>query len=117
MRAGTGDCRAGQALALGKACQPEGGHEGHESFEMGMWGRKIDDVLGVWPLHGLGGVSFSAQLIRTAIGVGWALLSGFVVYGLIKSLLGLRLTQEEEYEGADVSIHRIGSTPDREVNW
>ena len=98
---------------------------------------KIDDVLGVWPLHGvcgawggvatgifgskalggLGNVSLGAQLIGTALGVGWALLSGFVVYGLIKSVTGLRLSQEEEYEGADLSIHRIGSTPDREVNW
>jgi Amt family ammonium transporter len=98
---------------------------------------KIDDVLGVWPLHGLcgawgglacgifgskalgglGGVSLGAQLIGTAMGVGWALLAGFVVYGAIKATMGLRMSQEEEYEGADLSIHRIGSTPDREVNW
>jgi Amt family ammonium transporter len=98
---------------------------------------KIDDVLGVWPLHGLcgawggiaagifglkemgglGGVSFHAQLIGTAMGVTWALIGGFVVYGLIKATMGLRLTQEEEYEGADLSIHRTGSTPEREVNW
>jgi Amt family ammonium transporter len=98
---------------------------------------KIDDVLGVWPLHGLcgawggvaagifgskalgglGGVSLGAQLIGTAMGVGWALLAGVAVYGIIKAALGLRMTQEEEYEGADLSIHRIGSTPDREVNW
>jgi len=98
---------------------------------------KIDDVLGVWPLHGLcgawggiacgifgskalgglGGVSLGAQLIGTAMGVVWALLAGFAVYGLIKATLGLRMSQEEEYEGADLSIHRIGSTPDREVNW
>jgi Amt family ammonium transporter len=98
---------------------------------------KIDDVLGVWPLHGLcglwggiaagifgskalgglGGVSLWAQLIGSAMGVAWALASGFVLYGLIKAALGLRLSQEEEYEGADLSIHRIGATPDREVNW
>jgi Amt family ammonium transporter len=98
---------------------------------------KIDDVLGVWPLHGLcgawggiaagifgskalgglGGVSLGAQLIGTALGVGWALLAGVAVYGVIKALTGLRLSQEEEYEGADLSIHRIGATPDREVNW
>lgn len=98
---------------------------------------KIDDVLGVWPLHGLcgawggiaagifgskalgglGGVHLGAQLIGTVMGVGWALLAGFSVYGLIKATLGLRLSQEEEYEGADLSIHRIGATPDREVNW
>lgn len=98
---------------------------------------KIDDVLGVWPLHGLcglwggiaagifgtkalgglGGVSFGAQLIGSVLGVAWALIGGFVVYGAIKAVMGLRMSQEEEYEGADLSIHRIGSTPDREVNW
>jgi Amt family ammonium transporter len=98
---------------------------------------KIDDVLGVWPLHGLcgtwggiaagifgskalgglGGVSFSAQLIGTAMGVAWALIGGFVVYYVLKITMGLRLTQEEEYAGADLSIHKIGATPDREVNW
>ncbi len=98
---------------------------------------KIDDVLGVWPLHGLcgawggvaagifglkamgglGGVSLGAQIIGTAMGVGWALVSGFAVYGLIKAVSGLRLSQEEEFEGTDLSIHRIGATPDREVNW
>ena len=98
---------------------------------------KIDDVLGVWPLHGLcgtwgglaagifgskalgglGGVALSAQLIGTGLGVVWAVLSGVVVYTLLKATMGLRLSQEEEYEGADLSIHRIGATPDREVNW
>ncbi|MDP3825936.1 MAG: ammonium transporter, partial [Polaromonas sp.] len=66
---------------------------------------------------GLGGVSLGAQLIATVMGVGWALLAGFAVYGLIKATMGLRLSQEEEYAGADLSIHRIGATPDREVNW
>ncbi|MFG6486076.1 ammonium transporter [Roseateles sp. BYS78W] len=98
---------------------------------------KIDDVLGVWPLHGLcgawggiacgifglkglggiGGVSFGAQLIGTLGGVAWALAGGFVVYGLIKKVVGLRLDAEQEFEGADLSIHKIGSTPDREVSW
>ena len=98
---------------------------------------KIDDVLGVWPLHGLcgawggiacglfgqpalggvGGVGLGAQLIGTALGVLWALAGGFVVYGVLKAAVGLRLSQEEEYEGADLSVHRIGSTPDREVSW
>ena len=98
---------------------------------------KIDDVLGVWPLHGLcgtwggvaagifgskalgglGGVSLSAQLIGTSLGVVWALLGGVLIYGLLKLSMGLRMSQEEEYEGADLSIHKIGATPDREVNW
>ena len=98
---------------------------------------KIDDVLGVWPLHGLcglwgglaagifgtkalggiGGVTFTGQLIGSALGVGIALIGGFVVYGALKAVLGIRMSQEEEYEGADLSVHRISSTPDREPNW
>jgi len=98
---------------------------------------KIDDVLGVWPLHGLcgawgglaagifgtkalgglGGVSFGAQVIGTLMGVGWAVVSGLVVYGVLKATTGLRLSQEEEFDGADLTVHRISSTPDREVTW
>ena len=98
---------------------------------------KIDDVLGVWPLHGLcgtwggiaagifgskalgglGGVSLSAQLIGTAMGVVWALLGGFVVYYALKMTMGLRMSQEEEFEGADLSIHKISASPEREANW
>ena len=98
---------------------------------------KIDDVLGVWPLHGLcglwgglaagifgtkalggiGGVTFLGQLIGSGLGVLIAFISGFVVYGLLKAVLGIRMSQEEEFEGADLSIHRISSTPDREPNW
>ncbi|RIA31411.1 ammonium transporter [Ectopseudomonas oleovorans] len=90
---------------------------------------KIDDVLGVWPLHGLcgiwggiacgifgmqalgglGGVSLASQLIGTVLGVVVALLGGFLVYGLLKASLGIRLSQEEEYNGADLSIHKIGA--------
>ncbi|MBV7545426.1 ammonium transporter [Pseudomonas sp. PDM26] len=93
----------------------------------GKW--RIDDVLGVWPLHGLcgvwggiacgifgqsalgglGGVSLISQLIGTALGVTVALAGGFAVYGVIKALHGLRLSQEEEYYGADLSIHKIGA--------
>ncbi|MNQ04781.1 Ammonia channel precursor [compost metagenome] len=91
---------------------------------------KIDDVLGVWPLHGLcgvwggiacgifgqtalgglGGVSLPSQLVGTALGIVVALLGGLAVYGLLKSTLGIRLSQEEEYYGADLSIHKIGAT-------
>ena len=98
---------------------------------------KIDDVLGVWPLHGLcglwgglaagifgskalgglGGVSLAAQAMGSLLGVAWALATGFALYGLLKVTLGLRLSAEEEYEGADLAIHRIGSTPDREASW
>lgn len=98
---------------------------------------KIDDVLGVWPLHGLcgawggiaagifgskalggaGGVAFMPQLIMTALAIVVALVGGFAVYGLMKAVFGLRLDQEEEYEGADLSIHKITATPEREPNW
>ena len=98
---------------------------------------KIDDVLGVWPLHGvcglwgglaagifgskalggIGGITFGGQLIGSALGVCIALIGGFVVYGFLKLALGIRMSHEEEYEGADLSVHRISSTPDREPNW
>ena len=91
---------------------------------------KIDDVLGVWPLHGLcgvwggiaagifgleafgglGGVSFMSQLLGTLLGLSIALIGGFIVYGSVKKFLGLRLTEEEEFNGADLSIHKIGAT-------
>ena len=98
---------------------------------------RIDDVLGVWPLHGLcgtwgglaagvfgqpflggvGGVNFAAQALGTLFGVVWAVLSSLVLYGLIRHFIGLRLSQEEEFEGADLSIHKISSSPDRESSW
>jgi Amt family ammonium transporter len=98
---------------------------------------KLDDVLGVWPLHGLcglwgglaagifgtkalgglGGITFTGQLIGSALGVGIAVIGGFVVYGGLKAIMGIRMSQEEEFEGADLSVHRISSTPDREPNW
>jgi len=93
---------------------------------------KIDDVLGVWPLHGLcgvwggiaagifgleafgglGGVSLGAQIAGTLLGVAIALLGGFIVYGALKAAFGLKLSQEQEYEGADLSIHKISASPD-----
>ena len=98
---------------------------------------KIDDVLGVWPLHGLcgawggiaagifglealggmGGVSFISQLLGTIGGVLVALVGGVAIYGLLKSTVGLRLDAEEEFNGADLSIHRISASPERETNW
>jgi len=98
---------------------------------------KIDDVLGVWPLHGLcgawgglaagifgykelgglGGVSFWSQLIGTALGIVIAVVGGFVIYGVLKKTVGIRLDPEEEYEGADLSVHKISATPEREVSW
>ena len=98
---------------------------------------KIDDVLGVWPLHGLcgtwggiaagifglkalggvGGVSVASQLIGTALGTVIALLGGLLIYGVLRKAMGLRLDPEQEFQGADLSIHNISSTPERESNW
>jgi Amt family ammonium transporter len=95
---------------------------------------KIDDVLGVWPLHGLcgtwggiacgifgskalgglGGVSLMAQLAGTALGIAIALAGGFVIYGGLRATVGIRLEPEQEFDGADISIHRITSTPEEE---
>ncbi len=98
---------------------------------------KIDDVLGVWPLHGLcgawggiaagifgmeslggaGGVSLLTQTVGTLVVVGFALVTGFLVYGVLNKVMGLRLSQEEEFDGADLSIHRIKATPEHETSW
>lgn len=96
---------------------------------------KIDDVLGVWPLHGLcgawggiaagifgakalgglGGVSFGAQMVGTLLGVGIALLGGIAIYAILKMAIGIRLDQESEFNGADLSIHKVSATPERET--
>lgn len=100
------------------------------AFTMTQNRLKIDDVLGVWPLHGLcgawgglaagvfgakslgglGGVSMMSQLVGTLLGVAIALVGGVLVYGGLKALFGLRISQEEEFEGADLSIHKINAT-------
>lgn len=96
---------------------------------------KIDDVLGVWPLHGLcgawggiaagifgstalggqGGVAFWSQVIGTVGGIAIALIGGFIVYGLLRQTIGIRLTREEEYMGADLAIHKIGANPEEDA--
>lgn len=98
---------------------------------------KIDDVLGVWPLHGLcgtwgglaagifgmkalgglGGVSFLSQLLGTLLGIAVALIGGFIVYGLLKVFVGIRLSQEDEFNGADLAVHKISATAERETSW
>ncbi|AKZ62309.1 ammonium transporter [Herbaspirillum hiltneri N3] len=98
---------------------------------------KIDDVLGVWPLHGLcgawgglaagifgmkalgglGGVSFMAQLCGSLLGIAIAVIGGWIVYGLLKRAIGIRLDPEQEFEGADLSIHKISSTAERDTSW
>ncbi len=98
---------------------------------------KIDDVLGVWPLHGLcgawggiaagifgakalggiGGVSLASQAIGTLGGVAVATLGSVMVYGILKQVAGLRLDPEAEFTGADLSIHKVSATAERETNW
>ncbi|GAB4170975.1 MAG: ammonium transporter [Geothermobacteraceae bacterium] len=96
---------------------------------------KIDDVLGVWPLHGvigswggiaagvfgsplllgMGGVSFMSQLIGTLMAAAYAVAVGFVVYGLIQKTVGFRLDEEAEFRGADLSIHKVHAYPEETV--
>ena len=97
----------------------------------------IDDVLGVWPLHGLcgawggiaagifgakalgglGGVAFMSQFAGTVLGISIAFGGGMLVYGILKMTVGIRLDAEEEYNGADLTIHKITAAPERETNW
>ncbi|RUQ35691.1 MAG: ammonium transporter, partial [Candidatus Competibacteraceae bacterium] len=98
---------------------------------------KIDDVLGVWPLHGLcgawggiaagifgspalggaGGVAFMPQLLMTVLAIVIALGGSLIVYGVLKKMFGLRLEAEQEFNGADLTIHKITATPEREPHW
>lgn len=115
-----------------------GGLAGYIFIKAFVWEQermKIDDVLGVWPLHGLcgawggvacgvfgqkflggmGGVSFIAQLMGTLVGIALALIAGFVVYSAIDHLWGLRLDKEEEAMGSDMAIHNIGAYPEESI--
>ncbi|EEY97604.1 ammonium transporter [Acinetobacter johnsonii SH046] len=96
---------------------------------------KVDDVLGVWPLHGvcgafgglavgifgqkwlggLGGVAMMSQLIGTLLAIGIAVIGGLVVYGALKATMGIRLSQEDEFRGADLSIHKISANSDDSI--
>lgn len=96
---------------------------------------KLDDVLGVWALHGLcgtlggilcgvfglealggiGGVSFGAQLVGTLAGIAIAVIAGFAIYGGLKATVGIRMSEEDEFAGPDLAIHKISSTPDHDL--
>jgi len=87
---------------------------------------KIDDVLGVWPLHGvigtwggiaagifgqirfggMGGVSLVSQICGSMAAVLFACISGVVVYGILKKSMGIRLDAEDEFNGPDLAIHK-----------
>jgi Amt family ammonium transporter len=98
---------------------------------------KIDDVLGVWPLHGLcgalggvaagflglpqlgglGKIAIGSQLIGTGLAIVIALTGGFLIYGILKLVVGLRLDPEQEFEGADLTIHQISASSDKDTGW
>jgi Amt family ammonium transporter len=98
---------------------------------------KIDDVLGVWPLHGIcgawggiaagifgaralggiGGVALGAQVAGTLLGIVIAVTGAALIYGALRTLIGLRLDPEDEFNGADLAIHRIGATAERDTSW
>ncbi len=98
---------------------------------------RVDDVLGVWPLHGLcgawggiacgifgskalgglGGVSFMSQLVGTLLGVAVAVIGGGIVYGLLKAIVGIRLTPEQEFQGTDLTVHRFTTAQEVDGRW
>jgi Amt family ammonium transporter len=106
-----------------------------KGFQIAQFRLKIDDVLGVWPLHGLcglwggiaagifglqalgglGGVSTLGQIVGSLMGAGYAFVAGLAVYSILGATLGLRLTAEEERRGADLSIHRVGANPEADI--
>jgi Amt family ammonium transporter len=95
----------------------------------------FDDVLGVWPLHGLcglwggiacgifglkmfgglGGVSFYSQLVGSLMGAAFGAIAGFIIYGVVDTLLGLRMSPEDERRGADLAVHKISTNPEEDV--
>jgi len=99
-------------------------------IETNKW--KIDDVLGVWPLHGvcglwggiaagifgaeslggLGGVSLRSQLLISVGIATFAAVSGFVVYGALKMTVGIRLNEQQESMGSDLTVHHIEANPE-----
>jgi len=96
---------------------------------------KIDDVLGVWPLHGIigswggiaagifgqpilggaGGVSLVSQLLGTLSAIIFALTVGFVTYSILKKTMGIRLSEEDEFRGSDLTVHSIGAYPEDHI--
>ncbi|MEM5948486.1 ammonium transporter [Spirochaetia bacterium 38H-sp] len=93
---------------------------------------KIDDVLGVWPLHGINGtwggiaagifghkalgavkeLSLGAQIVGSLAAVLYALFLGFILYKIIDLIYGLRMSEQEQMIGSDLTYHRIEANPE-----
>lgn len=96
---------------------------------------KVDDVLGVWPLHGLcglwggiaagifgtealgglGGVTLMAQVVGSLMGVVYAFIVGILIYGILKMTMGIRLSEDDERKGADLAIHKVSANPEDDM--
>ena len=83
----------------------------------GAWGGIAAGIFGLRALGGIGGVAFGAQVAGTLLGICVALIGGFAIYGGLKASVGLRMTQEEEFNGADLTFHKISATPERGSGW
>jgi len=81
----------------------------------GVWGGIAAGIFGSTALGGAGGVTFMSQLVGTLTGLGIAVAGGFLVYGAIKATIGIRLSEEDEYQGADLAIHKISSNPEQDM--
>jgi ammonium transporter, Amt family len=80
----------------------------------GTWGGLACGIFGSKALGGMGGVSFMSQLAGTGIGIAIAFGGGFAIYGALRAVIGIRLDAEQEFNGADIAVHRISATPERE---
>lgn len=81
----------------------------------GIWGGIAAGIFGSTALGGAGGVSFMSQLIGSLTGLGIAVAGGFLVYGIIKATIGIRLSEEDEHQGADLAVHKISSNPEQDM--
>jgi Amt family ammonium transporter len=80
----------------------------------GTWGGLACGIFGTKAMGGLGGVAFMSQLAGTGIGIAVAFVGGLAIYGGLRAMVGIRLDAEDEYNGADIAVHRISATPERE---
>ncbi len=86
---------------------------------------KIDDPVGAISVHGTCGLlglllvpltndgsSFSGQLIGAATIFGWVFVTSLVVWGVLKAVMGIRVSEEEEYDGVDLSECGLEAYPE-----